>query len=513
MMTSKVTWRRFHRWAGLIGAVFVLLFCLSGIILNHRSLFAGCDISRGMLPGAYRLDRYNNGIIKGTLPLSSDSLLAYGNAGIWLTSPRFTRFSDFNGGLPSGADRRNIRNIIRLKDGSLWAAAQYGVFTLRGSQWTLAMKPADGERIADITLSPDSMQPVVLTRSAICLIDPVSGQTTHHTIGAPADREPRVTLFKTFWMLHSGELFGTPGRVVVDLVAVIIIFLTITGIILFCLPYQIRRKVAHSNSAARLRARFRWNYIVHDKVGYVTALLTVIIAATGMCLRPPLMIPLVMTDTAPVPGTAQDTGNYWHDKMRGIRWDSDHDRWLLSTSEGFVWADSRFPQAPQPVEGATPPVSPMGITVFERLGTGQWLIGSFSGLYRWDMPSGIITDHTTGEPYQSGRTPYATSPALVAGLSRDLVYGDIVIFDYARGNDSLPPMSARLREQPMSLWNAALELHVGRCYAPFLGPFSSLFVFISGLLLTLLLVSGIIIHLSCKHKQKNNQQNQTITRR
>ena len=41
---------------------------------------------------------------------------------------------------------------------------------------------------------------------------------------------------------------------------------------------------------------------------------------------------------------------------------------------------------------------------------------------------------------------------------------------------------------PMSLWNVALELHVGRCYSPLLGPLSDLFVFLSGLLITLVLL-------------------------
>jgi hypothetical protein len=59
----------------------------------------------------------------------------------------------------------------------------------------------------------------------------------------------------------------------------------------------------------------------------------------------------------------------------------------------------------------------------------------------------------------------------------------------------MPSMPDRLKNQPMSLWNFALELHVGRCYDPFLGSvFSVLFVFVSGLLLSLILISGYIIY-------------------
>lgn len=36
---KKSTWRKHHKWFGLIMAVFIILFCVSGIILNHRQLF------------------------------------------------------------------------------------------------------------------------------------------------------------------------------------------------------------------------------------------------------------------------------------------------------------------------------------------------------------------------------------------------------------------------------------------------------------------------------------------
>lgn len=79
------------------------------------------------------------------------------------------------------------------------------------------------------------------------------------------------------------------------------------------------------------------------------------------------------------------------------------------------------------------------------------------------------------------------SSSLVSGYSKDFFGGKEVIFDYSKGaslgeTTSTPEL---LSATPMSLWNVALELHVGRCYSPFLGPLSDLFVFISGLLITL----------------------------
>lgn len=63
-----------------------------------------------------------------------------------------------------------------------------------------------------------------------------------------------------------------------------------------------------------------------------------------------------------------------------------------------------------------------------------------------------------------------------------------------------------LSHAKMSLWNVALELHVGRCYTPFLGPVSDLFVFLSGLLISLVLLSGFIILHRQKRKRKQHAQ-------
>ena len=92
------TWKKYHRWFGLVLSVFMLVFCVSGIILNHRQLFAGCEVSRSLMPSAYHIKNFNNGIIKGSIKINhriskipSDSVLAYGYGGVWLTDAEMKR--------------------------------------------------------------------------------------------------------------------------------------------------------------------------------------------------------------------------------------------------------------------------------------------------------------------------------------------------------------------------------------------------------------------------------------
>nr|WP_296026073.1 PepSY-associated TM helix domain-containing protein [uncultured Prevotella sp.] len=544
------TWKKCHRWFGLVLSVFMLVFCVSGIILNHREAFSGCEVSRKWLPASYHIKNFNNGVVKGTVvkksaahSLSSencDSVLAYGCAGVFLTDSRLSTWQDFNAGLPESIDERNVRHVVKAKDGSLWCAALRDVYRYdeNSHRWKKVELPGNEERIMDVALAKDSMTVVALTRSRVFTIVPFVqygeivkiGKSSSETyrveskiIPAPKKYEPKTTLFKLVWHLHSGEFFGLPGKLVVDAIALVLIVLSITGILLFILPYGIRRakKLAAKARMKRLGKQFAWNMKWHNKIGYVTIVLTLWIAITGMCLRPPLMVPLVLSK---LPQTVGEDGNVWQDKLRAIRWDAVQGDWLVSTSEGFLRVDEDFSQAPKMLpDDECPKLSPMGVTVWESGGKGGWIVGSFRGIYRWNPVNhslNQILDYFTGKPSEE-TSMIPISDNLVCGYSEDFLGGKPLVFDFAKGvedakgqavalcNDE--PKKSRNEESmsdlicetaPMSLWNVALELHVGRCYSPFLGPLSDLFVFLSGLLITLVLLSGYII----SHRRRKKAQ-------
>ena len=522
---KRFTWKKYHRWFGLVLSVFMLVFCVSGIILNHRQLFAGCEVSRSLMPSAYHIKNFNNGIIKGSIKINhrisktpSDSVLAYGYGGVWLTDAEMKTWKDFNQGLPENVDGRNIRNMVQTKNGEIWCAAMMDVYRFDGKEWKMFPLADNEERIADITLTKDSTSIIAMTRSAVYEISRKKTDAANEKrdvlrkiIGQPEGFVPEVTLFKTVWNLHSGAFFGLAGRLVVDAIAIILIILSLTGIVLFILPYRIRKQKRlltnelqkdklkeNKLDSAEIKERMKvlgkqmvFNAKWHNKLGYTTIILTLWLSITGMCLRPPLMIPLAMNKTT----EKVKDGNVWHDKLRAIRWDAAEGNWLVSTSEGFLRVDEHFQHKPILLnKEKAPKVSPMGVNVFESDGKGGWLIGSFSGMFRWNPEKNLIVDYFTGKANQ-GKSMIPISSSLVSGYSKDFFGGKEVIFDYSKGASlgetaSTPEL---LSATPMSLWNVALELHVGRCYSPFLGPLSDLFVFISGLLITLVLFSGYII--------------------
>lgn len=491
----KLFWKRYHKWVGIVFSFFILMFCFSGIVLNHRQLFSSWEVGRWWLPENYHYENWNNGIVKGTLRLNDGKVIMYGNAGVWTTDSCFSQFSELNEGIDKGIDNRKISHVVVDSNGSLWCAALYGVYKLEGNQWKKQPLGDEQDRIADLTNKGDTI--VVLTRSYLYTTVKPYDKFTRHELEAPEDYSPNVSLFKTVWLLHSGELFGTAGRLVVDFVAIVLVVLCLTGLVFTFVPKIMRRRRKLHRPTKRWGNTLKFSVKWHNRLGLWLIGLTLLLSVTGMCLRPPLMIPLVMTQVPPIPGSTLKSDNSWNDKFRAIRYDEHKKEWLLSTSEGFYSLTS-FDKKPSRMAKA-PTISPMGITVFQPKDSTHWLVGSFSGLFLWNPTTGETRDYITGKPLKktSGR-PFSTA-STVTGYSSDICGAHDVIFDYGKGAKALngheiPQMPSALAKQPMSLWNFCLELHVGRCYDPIIGPFSVLFVFLSGLVLTLLLVSGLIIY-------------------
>lgn len=262
------------------------------------------------------------------------------------------------------------------------------------------------------------------------------------------------TAFRTVWLLHSGQLFGLPGVLVVDLVALVFIALAVTGLLIWIFPKIIRRRRGKPEKIKPVAAHLRRSVSWHKALGICTIVLTMLICITGWALRPPVLVGLVKLRMPALPGSALDTPNPWQDKLRMIRYDRQLGRWLISTSEGF-YSMPTLSEAPVRI-GKQPPVSVMGLNVFAPDGDG-WLIGSLSGMYRWNPQSGAATDYFTGQPApDKPGPPFGLTP--VAGYTEAL--GKPMPVRYDTGTPY--PQPEELRHKPMELWQVALETHTGR---------------------------------------------------
>lgn len=489
--------KKYHKWPGMFVALFAFLFALSGILLNHRDLISNIDIPRKWMPPGYQYNNWNLGGIRSSVPVGKDSILLYGNLGTWISTSEATIFQDFNNGFPDGIDKRKIYSVIKYK-GHLVAGTHFGVFTntFRERKWEYLNLPEGEERISDLCIKGDSL--LILTRDHLFYTtDLVHLQQIN--LPPQAGYERKVGLFLTLWQLHSGELLGFAGMIFVDLLGFVLIFLSLTGLFHFLFPRWISRLRRHGKQYSVQLSAKKWNLKWHNMIGYIFVTFLIINTTAGMFLRPPLLIPITSSRVGIIPYTQLDVGNPWQDKLRRIVWNERQQNYLIYTSDGFFVADKKFELELIPPYNQ-PMVSIMGCNVLEPMGTDTWLVGSFSGLFVWNPGSGMIMDYFSGLPAE---TPHGISRPvgqnMVAGFITDS-YGKGFWIDYNRGALALgggtpfPAMPDEiLAKSPISLWNAALEVHTGRIFEHLIGPFYLLYVPLMGLTILVVLISGILI--------------------
>lgn len=500
-------WRKQHKILGLCCVFFLVLCSLSGIILNHRETVSEIEISRKWLPEAYHFQRWNNGLMRGSLPFSQtgdEHVLVYGTGGIWLLNKDGSFCRDFNEGLPHQADKRNIRSTVKMPDNMLFAASTDTLFRYNHirHRWESCKNLAlqDGEKISDLTSWNDSL--IITGRSYLYISRPPYITYDREELPPPPAYKPEVSLFRIVWQLHSGEIFGNIGRMFADAIAIIFILLCLTGFCYWITVRIIRRKKQSGldiqNASRHMRRFLKW----HDRPGRYAFFLLMFSACTGWCLRPPVLIALANIKSAPLPGTELDNPNPWHDRLRMLRYDTLHKEWLISTSEGF-YSMKKLGDSPCPTS-TQPPVSVMGINVWQTDKNHNWLIGSFSGMYRWDYAQGIITDYFSGERVASGQSGPPFGKQAIAGYSDDFNTGTCIV-DYTNGTTRLA-MPDTLRHLPMSLWNIALEVHTGRIFT-FLGKGTLVYITFAGLAFIWCIYSGYAVRIR-KNKHRHNRKQQ-----
>ncbi len=500
MKLKSPTAKQLHRWIGIPLCLVLFFSALSGILLNHRELLMGTNVPAYLLPKHYRIENWNNASARGIVGHQGQYYI-YGQAGVW-QAPRLAkeeRSLSANEGLPTGIDERKVV-AMQSHQGGLWLATQYALFRREGTSWVEVPSPdRRGSRFVDLHMQGDSL--VLMSRSHVFVTD-ISALPRWQTyeLIAPSDYTARVSLFRLVWALHSGEYLGTIGQLVVDAIGIVVMLLSLTGIFYTSIrSYLNQRRGASKEKRRRLAQALGQQYRLHRLLGRWLIVPILFVLVTGWLLRPPLMIPLVMTRLKPWSISHLSSDNPWQDRLRALRYDAYKGEWLLSTTEGFYrlksWQEMPYRWRIQPS------VSPMGINLMHQRGADEWLIGSFSGLFLGNDSLGKIWTYPSMEEVDPSVRTRPTSCLMVSGFISS--EGDRVdLFSYDRGAMSISPDKApmpytlveqapALKDMPYSLWQYALEIHTGRLYEPLIGEWGvGLFIFVLGALSLLVVLTG-----------------------
>lgn len=486
-----------HRYVGLFVSIVLLFFSVSGIILNHRSVFSSVDVSRDLLPNDYKYKNWNNASVRGSVRLDSNKILLYGNIGIWQTDTLFSKVSDFNMGFPKGIDSKKTSKIIQSPKGVL-AATLFGLYVFDNSihKWRKIILPVNEENVVDLLMVNEKI--LILTRSNLLETNDLI-KFSIIKLPCSTDYDNKIGFFKTLWVIHSGEVYGFIGRILVDLVGGVCLFLSIGGIIIFTSRRVMKRYKNNISILNNAKKMVVFNLHWHNKIGIIFAILLLVTTVTGMFLRPPLLIPIVNCKVYKIPFSELDTPNPWFDKLRRIIYMSEYSEYIISTSDGFYKFDKDFKTKAKALE-LQPPVSVMGVTVLENVGKDCILVGSFQGLYSWNVKSGYVFDIMKNEPYLfANKSGSPVGEFKISGFTHDFKNLPVAL-DYQLGaidlisNKNFQSMPKELILcAPISLWNLALEIHTGRIFSSLIGMFYLLYIPLGGLLILVTIITGVIL--------------------
>jgi len=459
------------------------------------------------MPNVYAYHNWDNASVRGSVKISPDSILLYGNMGIWLTDSNHSSFKDFSKGYKKGIDHKKICKILKTSKNTLLSGSLFGLhyYDKILNQWIPIKLPnISNPRIVDILEKGDSI--FLLTRSFLLTTKNLK-QFKIRRLPNPENYDEKIGLFKTLWLLHSGDAYGKVGVFFVDFLGGLLIFLSLTGLFFFFNKIRIKNKKENSLLIKKIKKRNLWYLKWHNKLGWIFTVFIIILTFTGMFLRPPLLIPIANSKVGKLPFSTLDSDNAWYDQLRRITYDAYHHRFIIATLNAVYYSDDNF-QTPLKKFKYQPPISVMGYNVFKQKDKSNILVGSFLGLFLWNTETGYIFDVIKKKEYTKPTSLGApVGDYMITGFTSDFK-GDSILFDYDQGafyintKKAFTPMPSQIKNTPISLWNVAVEYHTGRIFETLIGAFYILIVPLIGLFTLFVVISGFVVWWRLYRKQK-----------
>ncbi len=491
---SKSRW--LHKIIGLILIPFLIWMSISGIILNHPEVFADIDVPAWLVPGHYHNQNWNRSSLIGAVHWK-ETTFVYGKKGVWREQNGHLEY--FGNGLPESAYYQKTNHLLlvsALTDTFLFAATDGGLFycTLPQNVWRKVALPAPEQKLKK--LLKIGKQLIVVGESDLFKADLETSFLKFSKV-TPKRKEPlkTVTMVQLFFDVHDGKAWGMHGKLFMDLMGLIIIFASVTGFYVWFRPWSKRKQAFTSFKPQTIFRLRKWNKW-HIKVGAWVVVFFIVLAATGLFMRPPFIAAIAekQVDRQFYPGKLSE--NPWERKIHNALFDFKQHRIILATSEGLWSGAADFSQPFQKIT-LNVPIFVMGPTYFECLNNGHYRVASFSGIFDYDPQTDRAVNLITGEP--AGRISTVRPAELMVTGYFELTDSRAILATHEQGLCDMSGKPIELWPVPehyahmnaLSLWNFMFEVHNGRIFKSLIGGLYILIIPLGSILFLLISFTGL----------------------
>ena len=158
--------------------------------------------------------------------------------------------------------------MIKTNGNRLLAGAFSGLYSFdyKKDKWVSVTLPVKEKNIVDIIQKQDTI--FILTRSFLLKTTDLFNFSVSQ-LPPPENYDNKSGLFKTLWVIHSDEIYGIAGKIIVDFAGLVFAFLTITGFIVFINRIILKKKIKPAGVKIKLKNSIKWNIKWHNKIGWI----------------------------------------------------------------------------------------------------------------------------------------------------------------------------------------------------------------------------------------------------
>lgn len=473
---------------------------ISGVLLNHPKLIVNASVPQWLVPKHYHPDNWNRRAMKGIVypGINRDTLIAYGYQGIYHSTDRGRSFSPLmDGDFPTAARKKRTNHLFFDREFQLLlSATNDGLLQFDSDQSTWEKVQLPDNNVPVIKLIRVEDRVVAVSKSSL-YISPL-GSNLHFEKRIPqrSTEEEYISMIRVFLELHDGSIWGFPGKLVWDAIAIIMLFLCVSAFYVWYYPkkwkWRYKKKKRSTPLVEKKNRNFFFSY--HNTLGWYASAILVVIVFTGTFLRPPLMLMIADGKIFKKYYPAIHDSNPWKYKIRNALYDSVNRKIVIDCTDG-IWSGSlmenTFEKEDMPFR-----IFAMGATVFDEERPGTWLVGSFGGLERFIQERNeVISVLESNEPARTNRPArtmvngYIVAPDGTEYISSH--YKGVCDTQGNRVTDAFIMPEEIKKHYRMPLWNFLFELHNGRIFKGVLGKFYILVIPVGGIFGMLILITGI----------------------